>query len=613
MNRKLLLLPTPLVVLLACGEPETVTETVWKTTTVPNTITVEVPGETVEVPVEVIVEVPTVQLQPGHWEEVMVELRRLQDNGTGATVGANGAGENHMHLSDVIHRDALPDTNSQMMYCSYTFGVLNADNEGNESFQAQGFTHLKTTGTKNPGCIHLNADDTNRDIIYTTHHGGITDGLGFLSGWDLNMVNDTVDADLNGIPDNPTKVTLAPTEIPKLTENTQDVDGDGLSDVSTSYEGLDNENGYIYVTKHLEGLGVYTYDAVTQIFTPVSNYTNLENAWGVGVVDTIAYVTDGIGGLVSLDVADPMNIVELDRLPLDGQARDIAFKGDIAYVATESGGIAVVDISDPENLVLEQQMSISGSAIMLDTDDDYLYVAAWNDARVYDTTIPEAPTFIGAARQTTSKSYDEQTGVVVDEGDRPDITDRVLSIAGNGDIIYNGTWWVPYTFQVFPDRMAPYMVLPETVAQVTFPGEVNFGDTLDYQIEILNDGTAPLTIYDLWSNSPAFSSVEEEFLIQPGDTATLTLQFTPTIGADQGPPVVDTANPFTALEEGIFYIVSDDPQQPIREIFMQGNLDGIGVGDPFPETTATLTDGSEWSFTNDALGSVTLVIYFATF
>lgn len=611
MKHRNLLMPLPLLAVLACqgGEPET--ETIWKTEGVTNTVTITEQNTITNVVYEEV-EVPTTQLQPGHWETVVVELQRLQDNSTAVgTVGSNGAGENHMHLSEVIHRDATANTNSQMMYCSYTFGVMNADAPGSLSFQAQGFTHLKTTGTKNPGCIHLTADDDRRDFIFTTHHGGITDGLGFLGGWDLNMVNDTVDLDLNGIPDFPTKVTMTVTELPKLSENQVDLDGDGLSDAATAYEGLDTENGLIWVTLHEEGLGVYNYDEVANTFTRVGSYANLENSWDVLVIDDIAYVADGIGGLVTLDVSDVDNIVELDRLVIDGQARDLALNGDALYVAAESGGIAVVDVADPANLVLSTTVTFPGSGIALDHDGTNLYVAAWNDMRVYDTTDPMNPTFIGADRQTVGKEYDSTSEA---DADRPDILDRVLSVAGDGNYIYNGTWWVPYVFQVFPDRLAPYIVLPETAAQITFPGDHNFGVTSDpVEIEILNDGTAPLTVYDLWSNNPAFSSPDTEFYLLPGETGMLTLEFTPTIGMDMAPPTVDTANPFSAQESGIFYVVSDDPQQPIREIFLTGNQDGIGVGDPFPETTATLIDDSQWSFTQDALGSVTLVIYFATF
>jgi hypothetical protein len=611
------------LVLMACqpGEPEvetivvttpvdhtnTITNTITNNNTITNSVAVQntVDGQNT-------VYVPTGELQPGHFDEVLIELQRLQDNGTGASVGANGAGENHQHLSEIIYREALPDTNSQMLYCSYTFGVLNADSPGNLSFQAQGFTHLKTTGSKNPGCIHLMPDETDRNIIFTTHHGGLTDGLGFLSGWDLNMVNDATDLDLNGIPDFPTKISsMAPTEIPKLSENSVDVDGDGTLDVATAYEGLDVEGGLIWVTLHDEGLAAYTFDYVAQTFTRVMSYTNLENGWDIRVDGDQAWVADGVGGLVSLDVTDPMNPVEQDRLVLDGLARDITRKDDILYIACESGGVAVVDVSDPSNLVLVEMLAIEGgSAIQLQAEGDLLYLAAWNDARVYDISTATDPTFIGAARHTVWKEYDSTSE---EDADRPDITDRTLAIDGHGNYIFDGTWWVSNQFQLIPDRVAPYLVLPENVAQLNFPGDVNLGDTSTIEVVVRNDGTADLTVYDLWSDDPAFTAQETEFLIPPGGSATLHLDFNPTIGADQGPTVTDTANPFSAEESTIFHVVSDDPQQPIREIYLVGNADGIGPGDPFPETTATLMDDSDWSFTADALGSVTLVIYFATF
>lgn len=612
---------------MACKPADPETETVYVDRTITNTVTVEVPGEDITI-TNNLTETNTVtitdtvtntifdsQLEPGHFEEVVVELQRLQDNGTGATVGSNGAGENHMHLSEMIYRDALPDTVAQLMYCSYTFGVLDATNPGNMSFQAQGFTHLKTTGSKNPGCIHLVADDDNRDLIFTTHHGGITDGLGFLSGWDLNMVNSTTDVDLDGIPDDLTKVTLAPTEIPKLSENQVDTNDppDGITNSSTAYEGLDSERGYIWVTLHDEGLAVYTYDPITLIFTRVGEYLDLENAWDVKVIGNTAYVTDGIGGLVTLDVTDPTDMFELDRLVFEGQARDIDInETGIAYVAAESGGIAVVDVSNPSFLELLSTVAIdAGAAIAVDYDAGKLFVAAWSDARVYDVAVdPANPTLIGAVRHTVGKEYyTSSLPEAADGGERPDITDRVLAIAGNDNNLFNGTWWVPYNYEVHPENIAPYIVLPEAFAQIAIPGEQNLGESALASFEIFNDGTAPLTVYDIWSSNPAFVPNKTEALLMPGEKTTVDVTFTATIGID----FIDPYDPYEGQEDTILTVMSDDPSQPLREGYFVGNGAGLGVGDAFPETTATLTDDSEWSFTTDALGSVTLVIYFATY
>lgn len=600
-------------------EPEVVveTQTVTNTNTVTNTITNTV---TEQVPVtefvtntntitNVVTETVTVvddDLDPGQFMKPIVWLQEIQNSG--GAIGTAGAGSNHMHLSEMVYREAIPDTDGvdatsnaappMLIQCSYYFGFYNATNPGSMSVMAQGWRHAKTTGTKEPGCIHLALDDVDRELVFTTHHGGITDGLGFLSGWDLNLVNSTTDSNADGIVDSPTSVTTAPAEIPKLTEP------------DISYEGLDVEDGLIWVTLHKDGLGAYTYDTNTQIFTPVVKYKGtLENSWDVRVEGDLAYVADGIGGLVTIDVSDPLNPVELDRVLFGGQARDIMVNGDVVYVAAESGGVAVVDASDPADLYYVQSLDVgSGGAIAIDFDNGKLYVGAWNDARVYDTTVdPYYPAIIGAVRHTVAKEYK-----IEGQDPRPDMTDRVLAVAGKDNYLFNGTWWVPNNYEVFADRVAPYIDLPQNVAQMTFPGDLNYGESSTFDVVVRNGGNADLTVTDVWSTNPSFTPSTTEMVIPPGSSQTLTMTFTASIGVDAA-PTTDTADTFSAYESGILNIVSDDPSQPIRQGFMEGNVDSLSIGDAFPETLATLTDGSEWSFTQDALGSVTLVAYFATF
>lgn len=622
----------------------TITNTVTETNTVTVEVEVEVPGPTVEVEVEV--EVPDDDLDPGHFVPVIEYLQTLQDNGSGAagTIGTGGAGENHMHLSEMVYIESRPDTDPNplvangtpalVFQCSYYFGFYDATVPSNMPVLAQGWRHAKTNGTKEPGCIHLALDDDDRNIVFTTHHGGITDGNGFLSGWDLNITNNQSDLlPVDGIVDSPTKIsTITVAEIPKYCGDQLDSDGDALTDLDldgdvdqadiakaectddtgetvVAFEGLDVENDLIYVTEHQRGLEIFSFNYATNAFTQVALYDGgLENSWDVLVQGDLAYVADGIGGLVTLDVSDPLNVTELDRVVFDGQARDIMVNGTTVYVAAESGGIAIVDAADPANLQLVKMLDTGGSAIAIDYDNGKLYVAAWDDARVYDTSNPADPQLIGAVRNSVQKDYDDLGGQV-DPAMRPDMTDRVLAIAGKDDYLFNGTWWVPTTWKIHPELDAPYIELAEDSAQLTIPGDVVLGASASIDVVVGNDGTADLTVYDVWSLEATYTVSPVGAVIPPGGEAVFTVTFTPAIGSD----AVSADPEFSRLEDTIISFVSDDPNQPIREAYVMGNLEGLGIGDPFPETLVTLTDGGEWSYMADAFGSVTLVAYFATF
>lgn len=559
------------------NDPTTIYETNTIVNTVPNTITNTIPGES--------------PLQPGHYEEVLVEIQELI--GTGGALGTGGSGQNHMHISTMEFRPTNGvNWPNALFYCSYTFGVLNATSLNSMSFMAQGwkFPEPVETGTRDPGCFRLAFDDDDPDIIYATMHGNIDDGDAFVSGYDLNSV--ALD------PLAPTSITLAPIQIPMVQEPGE------------AYEGLDFENGHLYVTSHDNGLAIFTRDVATNVLTRQATYTGLLDAKEIVVDDDLAFVADGSAGFVTLSLPNPRNPVELARLPLEGVAFDLAYDqaNQVVYVAGQAGGIHSIDVSDPANPVLLGTVPLDTAAVSVEYDQGKLFVAAWEDVRVYNTADPANLAIIGAARSTRQRNYSADGG---DLGERPDLTNRVLGVSGYGDYVFDGTWWFPKNYIIHPENVAPYIVLPESVNYTTFPGDLAIGESASVPIEVRNDGNAPLTIFDLWTTNPAFTVSPAQLLIPPGATGTMTVTFTATIGAGTG-TTTGGGTYQTGEESGFLEIWSDDPGQPVREAYLVGNPDGIAVGDLYTND-ATLLDGTPWNFEADALGSVTLVAYFATF
>lgn len=544
------------------------------------------------------------ELEPGVHPVVLEHVQTLAD------------GPKQMHVADLLLLDARPDTDPDplasnatpplLLQCSRDFGVFDASDPRALVALAEGLVHTKTGGDWKPGCTHLAADDDDRDLVFTTNRGGVGDGIGFLSGWRLNLVNAAADADADGEIDDPDAI--ASVDVVELDQHCGDLlDEDGGHDKDckdsegetlVSFEGLDVEDGVIWVTEHQRGLAAFTYDPVKDRFTEIGRYAGLENAWDVVVTGTVALVADGIGGLVALDVSDPAAVIELDRMVFDGHARDLRVDGTTAYVAAESGGVVVVDVTDPAALSLRTFLDTGGSAIAVDHDDGRLYVAAWEDVRVYDVADPAAPALLGAARRTFTSEVGDAAAP-----DDLEVTDRILAVAGRGDALYAGNWWAPNVYAVHPDATAPYIDLPETVARIVIPGDVPPGGTATFEIPVHNGGTAPLTVWDAWADDPGWVVSPTDVLVPVGGDAVLTVTFTAGPGIDG-----------VATEEStIVHIASDDPAQPVRQAFAIANAVELGAGDPFPETLVTLMDGTDWSYTRDALGSVTLVVYFATF
>lgn len=475
-------------------------------------------------------------LEPGAYLSPLVQLQRLQGV------------EDHLHVDEIrLREDGL------LLQCSYTFGVVDATEAGDMEYLSQNLRHTIPGDDRRPGCIHLAWDG---DIVYTTHRGNIRNPT-FLTGWDITDRE-------------------APVQLPVLQEE------------GVSYEGIDVANGHIFVGLHETGLGVYRRDENNE-FVRVGLATGFTNAWAVLARGNTVFVTDGSGGLVTVDVTDPANPTVLGRVTTGGQATSVDVNGDIAYVAAGSAGMVVVDVSDLANPTIIGTVPLRGSAVRVAYSEGHVFVAAWNDARAYDVADPANPRFVGAVRITQDDSD-------VPDGNRPDPTSRILGIAARGKEVFVGNWHVLYSYRLHPERQAPSIHLPEAVGLLDF-GPVAVGESKTYPLEVTNQGTAPLTLLNNWVAGSSFSVTPRQARIEPGAKATLTLTYTPTT---------------TEMETGYLQILSDDPLAPLRTGYLVGNQPGLGVGMQLPETTAILLDNEEWT-SSQTQGNVVLLAYFATF
>ena len=483
---------------------------------------------------------PEPDLEPGSFLSPVVQVQRLQ-----------GA-EDHMHVDELRLRD-----DNLLFYCSYTFGVIDATDVQAMEYLSQELEHVVPDDDRTAGCIHLAWDDTDYDVVYTTHRGNIRNPV-FLSGWDITDPEE-------------------PVQLPVLQEP------------GVQYEGIDVLGGNVFVGLRENGLGVYQRDPADNTLTRVGTAPDIEGAWGVHArADGIIFVADSLNGLVTVDGTDPANPTVLGRVATGGQARWVSVVGDIAYVAAGSAGVVIIDVSDLENPEVITDLDMPGSAIRLAVSEDLLYVAAWNDARVYDVSDPAEPRFIGAARVT------QRDDDLVDP-DRPASTQRVFGIAARGTDMFMGSWWVPHSFKVYPDRAAPSIRLPETYMQIDFGRVIEaWHKTLPF--EVTNQGTAPLTMVDISVNGP-FTVEPRQLRLEPGETGDIEITFDPTS---------------SEMEVGYLKILSDDPTEPLRTAYMVGNQPGLGVGSALPETRAILLDGNPWS-SAQVEEKVLLLAYFATF
>ena len=106
----------------------------------------------------------------------------------------------------------------------------------------------------------------------------------------------------------------------------------------------------------------------------------------------MAYVADGYGGLVILNVNNPESISEVSSYNTSGNAYDLALYGNEVYVADGSKGLQIIDISDLDTPTLAGGIDFSGTSYGVWTSGDKAYLG--NDyygVRVIDVSIPTNP------------------------------------------------------------------------------------------------------------------------------------------------------------------------------------------------------------------------------
>ena len=129
----------------------------------------------------------------------------------------------------------------------------------------------------------------------------------------------------------------------------------------------------------------------------ISTFNTTGFARGVIVVDTLAYLVDGVN-LQVLNVSNPsipLKIAELNSL---GQPWDLTISGNYAYVVDAYGnpGLNIVDITNP--LLPEHVgfVSLAGSAWTVSVSGDYAYVANFlAGLRIIDIRNPISPQIVG--------------------------------------------------------------------------------------------------------------------------------------------------------------------------------------------------------------------------
>ena len=130
----------------------------------------------------------------------------------------------------------------------------------------------------------------------------------------------------------------------------------------------------------------------------VSKFTTSGYAQDVAINDTIAFVTQGEGGLMIINIADRTSPKELSTvfLELKGYSNKVAVKDSVAYISAGAFGASVVDAANPVNpLVTATNLALKPSK-GFDIKGNFLFTAIGEYGfKISDISYPTQPDLRG--------------------------------------------------------------------------------------------------------------------------------------------------------------------------------------------------------------------------
>ncbi len=338
-------------------------------------------------------------------------------------------------------------------------------------------------------------------------------------------------------------------------------------------EGVLRNGTTLYAARHDAGIQVLDLTDPANP-APVSVVTDgVQNAYRMVLVDDRLYVADGAGGVSVLDVSAPGSPVHLASVAGSGVAQDITSDGGLLATAVGTDGADVYDLSNPDLPVLVGTYDTSLTAFNLHLSGSLLYVAEWEELSVVDVSIPSVPTRVGWE----------------------DTPYRAMGLVAEGTRIYVADWSTfrvyEYGAEVSPDiRATP----DEFVAD-----DVPAGESADAIVTVTNTGVGVLDVTGVnlgGSGAGAFSVDTGPFMLGEDESRDVVVTFTSPGGEDY----------VASLR-----LASNDPDEPMTQVYLEGNPTTLQVGDDAPDFSLPGIDGLTYTL-SDYEGRVVLLAFFAS-
>jgi hypothetical protein len=299
--------------------------------------------------------------------------------------------------------------------------------------------------------------------------------------------------------------------------------------------------------------GVKLYQSTTdvQLLSTIST----TDAYAVDLADNRLVYSDD-KELVLADVSDPVNVIELDRVHVDSEIRDIDFDGSKVAVGLGGNGVCLFNLVD-DRLVAHDSALPPGSVFSLSLDGEYLWAASWSVTTLYAI---------------------QETGLLSLAQEEPMMS--AMGVAASGGRAVVADWYQSTILEQVEQRWG---------AEVDLPVVMRFreGDSMLQPLWVYNYGAQPLEI--------AFTNISTGFTVEhvPSDESSAIVP----VG---GSALFSVSSPSGIWSPGSIQWTSNDPDELSGTISVYPSDAGEGslhpdfalplVSREGPQGTARLSD-----------------------
>jgi hypothetical protein len=129
----------------------------------------------------------------------------------------------------------------------------------------------------------------------------------------------------------------------------------------------------------------------------IGSYNTPEWGNAIWLEGNYAYIGDGLGGLLIVNVANPSNPTFVGSYDTPSLAKGLQKAGNYVYLADGNSGLQIINVSNPANPLLAGSYSVSWRTDALFVRDDYVYLPERDSVMwILDVTTPSSPSLAGS-------------------------------------------------------------------------------------------------------------------------------------------------------------------------------------------------------------------------